>query len=60
MEFSEQLKTARIAAGLTQTAMAGKTGIPRRTIQDWEAAIATPPEYLQRYVLAELAGFAEK
>lgn len=49
-----KIKEARIAANLTQDAMAEKLGIPKRTIQDWEAERRTPPEYVERLVIAEL------
>lgn len=52
--FAEELKAARKAAGLTQQSMADRTLIPRRTLQDWEREIATPPPYVQRFVLNEL------
>lgn len=54
MEFCEKLREARKKAGLSQDRMAEATGIPKRTIQDWEREVATPPEYLQRYVLCDL------
>ena len=54
MEFQEQLKEARKAAGLTQQGMADITGIPRRTIQDWERGVMTPPPWTQRLILNEL------
>ncbi len=49
-----KIKEARIAANLTQDAMAEKLGIPKRTIQDWEAERRNPPEYVERLVIAEL------
>lgn len=52
--FAEKLKAARRAAGLSQQKMADRTEIPKRTIQDWEAGISTPPPYVQRFVLNEL------
>ena len=54
-EFYEALKAARAAAGLSQQAMAERTLIPKRTIEDWERGKATPPPYVQRFVLNELA-----
>lgn len=59
MTFAEQLKTARKAAGLTQTSMAQITLIPMRTIQQWEAGDRIPPEYLQIYVLNHLEQIKE-
>ncbi len=52
--FAEKLKAARKGAGLTQQGMADLMLIPRRTIQDWERGLFTPPPYVQRLVLNEL------
>ena len=52
--FAERLKEARKAAGLSQHGMANLTLIPYRTIQKWEIDAATPPPYVQRFVLNEL------
>ena len=54
-EFCEELKAARAAAGLSQHGMADRTLIPVRTIQKWEIGERTPPPYVQRFVLNELA-----
>ena len=52
--FTDKLKAARKAAGLSQQAMADRTLIPKRTIENWEAGERTPPAYVQRFVLNEL------
>ena len=52
--FSEQLKQARKAAGMTQQSMADRMLISKRTIEKWETGERTPPEYVQRFVLNEL------
>lgn len=52
--FAERLQAARKAAGLSQQGMADRTLIPKRTIQKWEIDAATPPPYVQRFVLNEL------
>lgn len=54
-EFSELLKTARVTTGLSQQAMADQMLIPKRTIEAWETGDRTPPPYVQRFVLNELA-----
>lgn len=59
-EFGEKLKTARASAGFSQQKMADRTLIPKRTIQDWEAGKATPPPYVQRFVLNELSTMKKK
>lgn len=58
-EFSEQLKDARKASGLTQQAMADTMLIPKRSLEKWETGERTPPEYVQRLVLEELARVAK-
>lgn len=59
MNFAEKLKAARTAAGLSQHGMADRMLIPFRTIQKWEITAATPPPYVQRFVLNELAEIAK-
>ena len=48
------IKDARIEAGLTQEGVTEKIGIPRRTIQDWEAGRRTPPEWVEQLVIEKL------
>ena len=57
--FAEQLKVARVATGLSQQGMADRMLIPKRTIQKWEIGAATPPPYVQRFVLNELESLAK-
>lgn len=52
--FAEKFKAARKDAGLTQEEMLAAMDIPRRTVQDWEKGIMTPPPYVQRLVLEKL------
>lgn len=58
--FAKELQDARKATGLTQQGMADRTLIPKRTIEDWERAKATPPAYVQRFVLNELREIARE
>ena len=53
-DFALQLKQARKAGGLTQRAAAEKTGIPQRSIINWETGKQSPPVYVQRHLLKEL------
>lgn len=48
------IKEARKSAGLTQLQMSQVMGIPRRTIEDWERGVKTPPEYVERLVVEKL------
>ena len=59
MPYSDKLKAARKAASLSQEACAARLGVPTRTLENWEAGSRTPPDYVQRLVLAELARMAE-
>ena len=52
--MSEKIKAARKAAGLTQKQMADEMGIPKRTIENWEAGVRSCPEWAERLVVAEL------
>lgn len=52
--MSEKIKEARKAAGLTQKQMADERGIPKRTIENWEAGVRSCPEWAERLVVAEL------
>lgn len=58
--FAQRLKTARKAAGLSQTGMADRTTIPLRVIESWEQADRTPAPYVQHLVLRELGRLAKK
>lgn len=58
MTYSDKFKAARKVAGLTQEACAARIGVPVRTIENWEAGSRTPPDYVQRLVLEEMARIA--
>lgn len=58
--FSDDFKSVRHETGLTQAQLAEKTGIPKRTIEQWEGGHREPPEWTQRLVLAELRRLAGK
>lgn len=50
----EDVKQERIAAGLTQKAMAEHFGIPLRTVSDWERELRNPPEWVCRLLVNAL------
>lgn len=52
------LKQARQQAGLTQKGMSEQLNIPRRTIEDWERGISTPPKYVEQLVIEKLLQIA--
>ena len=41
-----ELRELRAQLGDTQSEFAGRYGIPFRTVQNWEAGIRKPPEYM--------------
>ncbi len=53
MEFSEKLKNMRIAKGWSQEDLARKTGISRRTIQNYESGKILPKKRSSYTVLAQ-------
>ena len=59
MEINE-IKAARNAAGLSQRKMSELLGIPRRTIEDWDAGKCQPSTWVKQLLLAELERIAEK
>lgn len=45
---ADYIKMLRKEAGMTQKMFSGFFGIPVRTLQDWEAGLRKPPEYVVR------------
>lgn len=50
------LKRLRAALGMSQAAFAAASGIPKRTIENWECGKSSPPDY----VICLLLYWAEK
>lgn len=48
------IKEARKAAGLTQSAAAELIGVPKRTWEDWEAERRHPPLYVEKLIIEKL------
>ena len=53
------IRDARKAAGLSQQGVTDALGIPRRTLQDWEAGKRTPPEWAEALVIEKLKKIAQ-
>ena len=53
------IRDARKAAGLSQQGVTDALGIPRRTLQDWEAGKRTPPEWAEALVVEKLEKIAQ-
>lgn len=41
------IKKLRLKYGMTQKQLSEKTGIPKRTIEDWESGNRVPPPYME-------------
>lgn len=50
MDTAQKIKELRKSAGMTRKEFSEHTGIPVRTLEDWEAARRTPPEYIPRLI----------
>ena len=50
----ENVEKERVALHLTQQQMADMTGIPKRTIQNWEGGINEPPKWVSNLVIDKL------
>lgn len=49
-----KLKAERKLSGLTQAQMAETFGIPKRTIENWEAGTRKAPDYVERLIVEKL------
>ena len=54
MDTAKQIKELRASTGMTRKEFSEHTGIPVRTLEDWEAARRTPPEYIPRLIAYQL------
>ncbi len=50
MDTAKVIKELRESTGMTRKEFSKHTGIPVRTLEDWEAARRTPPEYIPRLI----------
>ena len=54
MTIAETIKQLRESVGMTRKEFSQHTGIAVRTLEDWEAARRTPPEYIPRLIAYQL------
>lgn len=54
MTIAETIKQLRESVGMTRKEFSQHTGIPVRTLEDWEAARRTPSEYIPRLIAYQL------
>ena len=51
---SKTIKELRESTGMSRKEFSEHTGIPVRTLEDWEAGKRTPPEYVPRLLRYQL------
>ena len=54
MDVAQTIKELRESTGMTRKDFSDHTGIPVRTLEDWEAGRRTPPEYIPRLIAYQL------
>lgn len=54
MDIAKSIKELRESTGMSRKDFSERTGIPVRTLEDWEAGRRTPPEYIPRLIAYQL------
>ena len=54
MDTAKTIKELREGTGMSRKEFSEHTGIPVRTLEDWEAGRRTPPEYIPRLIAYQL------
>lgn len=54
MSAGETIKKLREEAGFNRKDFSQHTGVPLRTLEDWEAGRRNPPEYIPRLLAYQL------
>ena len=54
MDSAKKIRELRKNIGMTRKEFSEHTGIPVRTLEDWEAGRRTPPEYIPRLIAYQL------
>lgn len=54
MNIAEKITELRESTGKNRKEFSLHTGIPVRTLEDWEAGRRTPPEYIPRLIAYQL------
>ena len=54
MDIAKTIKEIRESTGMSRKDFSEHTGIPVRTLEDWEAGRRTPPEYIPRLIEYQL------
>ncbi len=54
MDTAKTIKELRESIRMSRKEFSNHTGIPVRTLEDWEAARRTPPDYIPRLLAYQL------
>lgn len=54
MDIAERIRELRESINMSRKEFSKHTGIPVRTLEDWEAARRTPSEYIPRLIEYQL------
>ena len=54
MDTATTIKELRESTGMSRKEFSEHTGIPVRTLEDWEASRRTPPDYIPRLIAYQL------
>ena len=54
MDTDKKIKELRESTGMSRKEFSEHTGIPVRTLEDWEAGRRTPPEYIPRLLAYQI------
>ena len=54
MDTEKIIKELRESTGMSRKEFSEHSGIPVRTLEDWEAGRRTPPEYIPRLIAYQL------
>lgn len=54
--FSDDFRAERARLGLSQQALSEALGVPKRTIENWEGGVNSPPEWVEKLLLEKLEG----
>ena len=55
MGSAKKIRELRESTSMNRKEFSEHTGIPVRTLEDWEAGRRTPPEYIPRLIAYQLA-----
>lgn len=55
MDSAKKIRELRESTGMNRKEFSEHTGIPVRTLEDWEAGRRTPPEYIPRLIAYQLS-----